>query len=118
MIKRYSHHRGKLVLSERKDYAYPSQEGVIKWAVEHMDYSRGPNACLFIYGKDEKGEKTKIRWYTQKQNRFGEWMWDSPYLWVGSLWYFAVRQDGEVMELVGSIPDILSVFFSVCFSHR
>ena len=112
MIKRYSHRSGKYALPERKDYTYPSQEGIIKLVVEHMDYSRGPNACLFIYGKDENGEKVKIRWYTQKQNRFGEWMWNSPYLWVGSLWQLAVRRDGEVMELVGSIPDILSIFFS------
>lgn len=112
MIKRCSYRRGKYVLPERMDYRFPAQEGVIKLAVEHMDYSKGPYACLFVYGKNEKGEKIKIRWYTQKQNRFGEWMWDSPYLWVGSLWYLAVRRDGEVMELVGSIPDVLSVYVS------
>lgn len=111
MIKRCSYRRGKYVLPERMDYRFPEQEGVIKLAVAHMDYSKGPYACLFIYGKNEEGEKIKIRWHTQKQNRFGEWMWDSPYLWVGSLWYLAVRRDGEVMELVGSIPDILSVYF-------
>lgn len=111
MIKRYSHRSGQYVFPERKKYMYPLQEGVIKLRVEHMDYSRGPNSCLFIYGKDDKEEKIKVRWYKHKQNQFGEWMWDSPYLWVGSLWYLAVRRDGEAMELVGSIPDILSVDF-------
>lgn len=46
-------------MPERTDYRFPAQEGVIKLAVEHMDYSKAPYTYLFIYGKMKKGRKSR-----------------------------------------------------------
>lgn len=111
MIKRYSKKQGKLVFPEGRLYAFPKEEGAIRIRVEHMQHSSGHPSCLFIFGKDECGNRLKIRWYPQKNIRFGESMWDSSYLWKNSPWILGVRRDGDAMELVGSSPDLAKIWF-------
>ena len=73
--------------------------------LEHAHYSRGPYACVFIYGRDAEGNRIKIRTYFRKENAFGEPVRNSAYFCPNTRWLFAIQAEGEAMEIVGALPD-------------
>ena len=74
--------------------------------LEHVQYSRGKYPCLFIFGRDEEGNRVKIRWYSQREDTFGELLRDSPFFRAHAPWIFAVQKEADAMEMVGSLPNL------------
>lgn len=107
----YSYEEGQRFFPQGRTYSFPQEEGIIHLRVEHMQYSRGYPACLFVYGRDPSGRRLKIRWYSARNIIFGEVLLKSPFLMYQHPWIFAVQREGNVMEMVGSLPDFSKIFF-------
>lgn len=105
-LKEYAYGEGVLAFPQGSQYSYPAEEGNVHICVEHIRISKGHPSCKFIYGKDDSGNKIKIRWYPVKGNRFGISVSNSPFWRENAPWIFSVQEEGEVMEMVGSLPDL------------
>lgn len=105
-LKEYDYGEGVLAFPQGGQYSYPAEEGNVHICVEHIRISKGYPSCKFIYGKDDSGNKIKIRWYPIKGNKFGVSISNSPFGWENAPWIFSVQKEGEVMEMVGSLPDL------------
>lgn len=101
----YSSSSGKMAFPQGVGYSFPKEEGVVLLTLEHVRYSRGHPACIFLYGIDEKNNKLKIRWYPHKGNSFGESLRNSVFFYEHAPWLFAVQKQGDAMEMVGGLPD-------------
>lgn len=110
IMKPFSYKAGERSFPQGREYSFPAEEGIVHLRVEHIRYSQGKNACLFVYGRDPLGRKLKIRWYSDRNIIFGEVLITSPFLLYLHPWIFAVQQEGDVMELVGSLPDFSRIF--------
>lgn len=110
IMKPFSYNAGERNFPQGREYSFPEEEGIVHLRVEHIRRSRGTNACLFVYGRDPLGRKLKIRWYSARNIVFGEVLIASPFLLYRHPWIFAVQQEGDVMEMVGSLPDFGRIF--------
>lgn len=103
-LKRYSAKMSKEVFPERTEYHYPDKEGVYLLYLEHITYSKGHRRLLFIYGKTEAGEKIKLCYPYAREHRYGQTLWDSPYLIQGYPWGFGVQKPKEIAYIIASLP--------------
>lgn len=106
MLKQYYYSEGVLTFPQGYDYSFPQEEGNIHIRLEHIRISKSDSYCMFIYGKDNAGNKIKIRWYPVKGNKFGVSLLKSPFLWENAPWIFSAQKEGDAMEMVGCLPNL------------